>query len=155
MTSPLTHPAHRPVRVLLDVVLRAGGLVACAAVVPSLSGETDALASGLTMFFTLAGIAFVAALLDGMFQRDRLRLYLVWVVVVPVVGLVETAIYLRMLLTGPGAYPSLQYVSPGDIGETYLLYAALVGLPAVVGIVLGVLIRPLPAAPAAPVRVGR
>lgn len=160
MTPPLARPAHRPapssahqpVRVLLDVVLRAGGLVVCTEVLTSVSGETDALATGLTAFFSLGALSFAASMLDALVRRDRRRLCLVWLAVVAMVGLLETTSYLHMILTGPGAYPSLRWVSPSEIGGTCLLYAILVAVPAAIGIGLGVLIRTLPRTPAAPVR---
>ncbi|WP_375425816.1 hypothetical protein [uncultured Friedmanniella sp.] len=148
MTSPLVHSSHRPLRIALDVVLRAGGLVAAVAALTALADGTDALADGLDVFFKLCVLAFALALLDGLFQRDRLRLYLVWAFVVPLVGLFETADYLRSNLTGPGAYPNLAAIGLSDVAETYVLYAALVGAPAAVGVLLGVLLRPLPATPA-------
>lgn len=141
MTTPLLRAVPRSVRVQFDIVLRAGGLVACTALLSYLSDENDALAGGLTELFTVAALAFAVALLDGLFQRDRSRLAVVWGVVVLVVTALKTAAYVQMILTAPGGYPSLELVPRGDILESFLMWAVLAGLPAIVGLVLGVLVR--------------
>ncbi len=141
MITALLQAVPRPVRVLLDIALRAGGLVACAALLSSLSDENDALAAGLTELCTVAVLAFAVALLDGAFRRDRARLVVVWAVVVPLVGSLKTASFVQMVLGEPGGYPSLALVPRGDILESFLTWAVLAGLPAVVGLVLGVAVR--------------
>lgn len=155
MTKPSSPNAHRPLRIMLDVVLRAGLLAACAALVPTFSNENDGLALGLTIFLVLATVAFGAALLDGLFQRDRVRLGLVWALAIPTFALLEAADDLRRTMTGPGAYSSLDEAlaaARGDQVSTFVFYTILIGAPVLAGITLGVVLRLLTPPPATPVR---
>lgn len=154
MTKPSSPTAHRPLRIMLDVVLRAGGLAVGAALVPALSNENDALALGLTVFLVLSTLAFMAALLDGLLQRDRVRVGVVWALVIPGVALLVMADNLRRTLTGPGAYSSLGEAlgaARGDQLGTFVFFSLLVGLPAIAGIGLGVVLSLLTPPPATPV----
>jgi hypothetical protein len=155
MTKPSSPNAHRPLRIMLDVVLRAGGLAVGAALVPALSNENDGLALGLTVFLVLSTLAFVAALLDGLLQRDRLRVGVVWALVIPGVALLEMADDLRRTMTGPGSYSSLGEAlgaARGDQLSTFVFFSLLVGLPAIAGIGLGVVLSLLTPPSATPVR---
>ncbi len=130
---------------MLDTTLRAAALLAVAEVAPILTGDTDdALAGGLMAMFSLATAALVVALLDGIRQRDRLRLCLLWAVVASVVSLYEIAADLWRSTHGPGSYPSLEIawtIERADLLGTFVFFALFVAVPAAVGLGLGAVIR--------------
>lgn len=160
MTSSTATPvairsSYRPLRVAVDVVLRAAGIVALAELLSSLSAQSDALAGGLEMFFVLMVLAFATALLDGIFQRDRVRLIAVWALMGPVVAVVELALDVRRTMSEPGGYPDLATALAAARVEalsSFVLFALLIAVPAAVGVGLGVLLRPLTPAGLAQVR---
>ena len=110
------------------------------------SGLADSFAGGLLEFFLLATLTLVLALLDRLLQRDRVRLRLVWALLVPTVVLLEMVVDLHRVLTGPGAYPSLElalHASWPDLVGPLVLYGALVGVPAAWGLGISVALRAL------------
>lgn len=147
--SPAVPADHRVARTLLDVALRAVGLVAAVELLAAVSTESDPLAAGLTAFLALSALAFAVALVDGMRQRDRVRLVAGWAGIAVLVAVLEQVVQLRSMVTGPGAYPGLAEAfadTRADLPGSLVLFALLVAVPAAAGIGLGVLIRP--AAPA-------
>jgi hypothetical protein len=155
MTSLSSPTPHRPLRIMLDVVLRAAGLVGLAALAFSLSNQNDALAAGFTFFLILGTLALVAGVLDGLFQRDRVRLGIVWALAIPATALLEMVDDLRRNMTGPGSYATLGEAlaaARGDQLSTFVFFSILVGAPVLAGITLGVVLRLVTPPPVTPVR---
>jgi len=149
MTSTSGPPARRAPLALLDVAVRAPGLVVATSLLTAASGLADSLAGGLLEFFLLATLTLVLALLDGLLQRDRVRLRLVSALLVPTVVLLEMVVDLHRVLTGPGAYPSLELAldaSWPDLVGSLVLYGALVSVPAAWGHGISVALRALASA---------